>query len=385
MKILVLNSGSSSLKYKLFSMPAGKVIFSDMIEAIGEEGSNVVDHHEAISEAVKKLFESQVINSLDEIEAVGHRVVHGGDIFNSSVIIDEKVIEGINAFIPLAPIHNCANLEGIYAMQSYVPNVLQIAVFDTAFHQSLPKESYCYALPLELCEREHIRRYGFHGTSHHYVALQCAKLLKKELSTLNIITLHLGNGASACAIKAGKSVDTSMGFTPLEGLMMGTRCGDIDPAIILYLQNTLHKSTTEIEQIVNKQSGLKGICGNNDMRSVEEMACRGDEKAQLALDMFVRRLKKYIGSYIALLGSVDAIVFTGGIGEHSAYIRSKTVENMEHLGLVMDLKKNLNNNVEISQQESKTSLFVIASDEELMIAKETYHLVYITIPYQTTS
>ena len=373
--ILVLNSGSSSLKYKLFGMPEEEVLFSGIVEAIGEEGG-IADHHQAIKEAISKLLDSGVIKALDEISAVGHRVVHGGEIFDKSVIIDEKVIAGIDSLIPLAPIHNRANLEGIYAIQNHLPAVSQVAVFDTAFHQTLPKEAYCYALPLEFCETEYIRRYGFHGTSHHFVAKKCAELLKKELSSLNLITVHLGNGASICAIEAGKSIDTSMGFTPLEGLMMGTRCGDIDPSIVLYLQNTLHKSTTEIEYILNNESGLKGVCGVNDMRTIEEMSKKSDEKAILAIDMFVRRVKKYIGSYIALLGYVDAIVFTGGIGEHSAFIREKVVQNMDHLGLVIDPKKNLCHDVSISQKESKTALFVISTDEELMIAKESYNILF---------
>jgi acetate kinase len=356
-------------------MPEEEVIFSGIVEAIAEEGG-IADHHQAIEQAIAKLLDSGVINSLNEIDAVGHRVVHGGDIFDRSVIIDEKVITGIDSLIQLAPIHNRANLEGIYAIQSYLCDVSQVAVFDTAFHQTLPKEAYCYALPLELCEKEYIRRYGFHGTSHHYVADKCAKHLKKELTSLNLITLHLGNGASACAIEAGKSVDTSMGFTPLEGLIMGTRCGDIDPAIVLYLQKTLHKSSVEIEHILNHESGLKGICGVNDMRIVEEMSKKGDKKAALAIDMFVRRVKKYIGSYIALLGHVDAIVFTGGIGEHSPYIREKILQNMEHLALVLDPKKNLSDDACISQKESKTALFVIPTDEELMIAKESYNILF---------
>ncbi len=375
MKILVLNSGSSSVKYKLFSMPQQQVLFSGMIESIGEEGSTIKDHHQAIEQAVAELLECGVVKAWDEIDAVGHRVVHGGTIFDGSVIIDEKVIREIDALIPLAPIHNHANLEGIYAMQSYLPTVAQVAVFDTAFHQTLPKEAYCYALPLALCEKEDIRRYGFHGTSHHYVAEMSAQLLDKKLSSLNLITLHLGNGASVCAIEAGKSIDISMGFTPLEGLMMGTRCGDIDPAIVLYLQNRIHKSTAEIEQILNKESGLKGICGSNDMRTIESMSKEGNTKATLAIDMFVRRIKKYIGSYIALLGSVDAIIFTGGIGEHSATIRAKVLQNMEHLGLSIDSQKNLYHDVSISQEESKIALFVIATNEELMIAKESYNLV----------
>jgi len=374
-KILVLNSGSSSLKYKLFAMPEAKVLFSGLVEAIGEEGGTA-DHHQAIKEAISKLLDSGMITSMDEISAVGHRVVHGGDIFDKSVMIDEKVISDIDSLIPLAPIHNSANLEGIYAIQNHLSDLPQVAVFDTAFHHTLPKEAYCYALPLELCEKEHIRRYGFHGTSHHFVAQKCAEVLKKELISLNLITVHLGNGASICAIESGKSIDTSMGFTPLEGLMMGTRCGDIDPSIVLYLQNSLHKNSVEIENILNKQSGLKGICGANDMRTVENMSKKGDKKATLAIDMFARRVKKYIGSYIALLGYVDAVVFTGGIGENSSYIREKIVSNLEHLGLAIDTEKNASHDRSISKKESKTALFVIATDEELMIAKETYNILF---------
>ncbi len=376
MKILVLNSGSSSLKYKLFLMPEMKVLFSGIVEAIGEEESTIKNHHQAIESTVQKLLAKGIVKSLAEINAVGHRVVHGGVIFDKSVVIDENIIADIKSLIPLAPIHNYANLEGIYAMKHYFPNAPQVAVFDTAFHQSLPKEAYTYALPLELCEKENIRRYGFHGTSHHYVAQQSTKILNKTLSSLNLITIHLGNGTSVCAIKSGKSVDTSMGFTPLEGLVMGTRCGDIDPSIVLYLQNRLDKSVSDIEQMLNYQSGLKGICGSNDMRTIERMALDGDQKASLAIDIFVRSVKKYIGAYIALLGSVDAIIFTGGIGENSASIRAKIVKNMEHLKLVIDPKKNLNHEVCVSKKDTSIQILVIETNEELMIANESYKLLF---------
>jgi len=375
MKVLVLNTGSSSVKYKLFSMPVEIVLFSGIVESIGEEGNNIHNHTEAIQQAVKMLLTSNSINDLHDIQLVGHRVVHGGTFFNTSVVIDENVIESIESLVPLAPIHNRANLDGIYAIQSYLPDIRQVAVFDTAFHQTLSKAAFSYALPLELCEEYHIRRFGFHGTSHHYVAQQCAKLLNKELLDLNLITLHLGNGASVCAIASGKSMDTSMGFTPLEGLMMGTRCGDIDPSIVLYLIQNFDKTPEEVEKLLNYESGLRGVCGSNDMRNVEKMVMKGDINAQLAIDMFVRGIKKYIGAYIALLGSVDAIIFTGGIGEHSAIVRAKTMDNMLHLGFSLDREKNLHHDICISNENESLPIFVIATDEELEISKQSYSLV----------
>jgi acetate kinase len=315
MKIAVINAGSSSLKFKLFEMPGAKVIRDELVEHIGELHSLVKNHFEAM--------ESLHVNFAD-IDAVGHRVVHGGEKFRNSVLIDDTVIAAIKDLIPLAPLHNPANLEGIQVVRQKAPNIPQIAVFDTAFHATLSKEAFIYALPYELYEKHQIRRYGFHGTSHAYLLKEAATLLNKKVQETNIITLHLGNGASACAIKNGRSVDTSMGFTPLEGLVMGTRCGDIDSEIVLYMQNALHVKSTQIDEILNKKSGLLGLCGDNDVRNIER---RNDERAKLALNIMVRRIQKYIGAYMIVLEDVDAIVFSGGIGENSASVREAVMNN----------------------------------------------------------
>lgn len=336
MKIAVINSGSSSLKFKLFEMDTKEVLKSILVENIGELDSNIKNHHEAL-ESIDIDFSS--------IDAIGHRVVHGGESFKESTLIDENVIDKIKELIPLAPLHNPANLEGIIVCKNHVPNIPQIAVFDTVFHATIEKEAYLYALPYEMYEKYKIRRYGFHGTSHSFVAKESAKVLNKDLKELNLITLHLGNGASACAIENGKSIDTSMGFTPLEGLVMGSRCGDIDPAIVIYMQRELGMSSDEVDKLLNKESGLLGICENNDVRKIIESR---DEKSNLAIDMMVRRIQKYIGSYMALLGYVDAIVFTGGIGENSEYIRERVLESI--------LFKNI-------------KVLVIKTDEELEIAE----------------
>ena len=313
MKIAVVNAGSSSLKFKLFDMQTKEVLRSVLVEKIGEIDSDIKTHHDAL--------ESLNIDFSD-IDAIGHRVVHGGDKLTNATIIDENIIEIINSLIPLAPLHNPANLEGIKVLMQKAPNLPNIAVFDTAFHATMPKEAYMYALPMDMYKKHHIRRYGFHGTSHSYIMKQTASILNKELNEVNLITLHLGNGASACAIKNGKSIDTSMGFTPLEGLVMGSRSGDIDPAIVLYMQRELGLSVDEVDKLLNKQSGLIGICDENDVRKI---VSREDESSKLALDMMVRRIQKYIGSYMALLGNIDAIVFSGGIGENSEYIRSRVL------------------------------------------------------------
>ena len=342
MKIVVLNAGSSSLKCKIFEFPSKKLLYTQEIEKIGEHGSPIRSHAEAL-EALDIDF--------SVIDIIGHRVVHGGEKLQESVLIDEDVIATIKDLIPLAPLHNPANLKGIEVARQKAPSTPQVAVFDTAFHATLQKEAYIYALPYELYEKEGIRRYGFHGTSHSYLAKAAAKELQKELHEINIITLHLGNGASACAIKKGKSIDTSMGFTPLEGLVMGTRCGDLDPEILLYMQRELHKSTQDVEHIVNYESGLKGICGEKDLREILD---RSDEKAKLALDIMVRRIQKYIGAYMVLLEDVDAIVFSGGIGEHSEEIRHRVMDNK--------IFKNI-------------KMLVIQTDEELEIANESYRVV----------
>jgi len=337
MIIAVINSGSSSLKFKLFDMEKKLILKSVLIEHIGEKDSSIKNHHDALD----------IIDiDFSIIDAIGHRVVHGGEKLLSSVIIDADIIKTIKSLFPLAPLHNPANLEGILVLQSKFKDKLQIAVFDTAFHASMPKEAYLYALPYEIFEKHAVRRYGFHGISHSFIMKEAAKKLDKSLHDINLITLHLGNGASVCAIKNGKSIDTSMGFTPLEGLIMGSRSGDIDPAIVLYMQRTLDLSIEEVDEILNKKSGLVGICGDNDVRAILES---GDIKSKLALDMMIRRIQKYIGSYMAILPSVDAIVFTGGIGENSDYIRERVLDTT--------LFKNIQS-------------LVIKTDEELEIANE---------------
>jgi len=342
MKIAVVNAGSSSLKCKLFEMPVGKVLAQKEIQKIGESGSAIGSHVEAL-EALGIDF--------SDVDVVGHRVVHGGEKLQQSRLIDDAVLRTIKALIPLAPLHNPANLEGIKALQKKLPNIPQVAVFDTAFHATMPQKAYVYALPYELYEQHGVRRYGFHGTSHAYLTKEAAKLLNKNVYEVNLITLHLGNGASACAVKNGKSVDTSMGFTPLEGLVMGTRCGDIDADIPLFLERELGLSTKEVDNLLNKKSGLKGICQENDLR---EILLREDEKAKLALDIMIRRIQKYIGMYMIVLENVDAIVFSGGIGEHSSYVRERVMDN----SIIKNMKS-----------------LVIETNEELEIANECYRVV----------
>ena len=337
MKVAVINSGSSSLKFKLFDMDTKEVLQSELIENIAEDGAKFKDHHEAL-ESIDVDFNS--------IDAIGHRVVHGGEAFQQATLIDSDVIATIKKLIPLAPLHNPANLDGIVVATQKAPTIPQIAVFDTSFHATMPQESFIYALDFKFYENNSIRRYGFHGTSHSFVSKKASEILEKERENLNLITLHLGNGASVCAIKNGKSIDTSMGFTPLEGLIMGTRSGDIDPAIIFYMMRELGMSVDEVDKELNKHSGLLGICGDNDVRNI---ANSDNKKAKLAIDMMVHRLQKYIGSYMAILGEVDSVVFTGGIGEHSQYIRER----------VMDSKMFRN-----------LKVLVIETDEELEIANE---------------
>jgi acetate kinase len=361
MKIAVINSGSSSIKFQLFEMENEEVLASVMLEKIGEFSSIttlkyddkkvvitsvIKNHHDGLENIMKLLSENNILESFSSLDAIGHRVVHGGEEFTKSSIINEKVISKIKELIPLAPLHNPANLEGIVVTRKKAPFVKQVAVFDTAFHSSMPEVAYMYALPYEMYKKHKIRRYGFHGTSHAFVMKQTAKELKKDVSELNIITLHLGNGASVCAIQNGKSIDTSMGFTPLEGLVMGSRSGDIDPAIVIHMQRELNLSFDEVDNILNKKSGLIGICGDNDVRSI---LTSDDKKAKLALLMMIRRIKKYIGAYMALLPKLDAIVFTGGIGENSEYIRDNVMDGI-----------NIND----------AKVLVIKTDEELEIARE---------------
>ncbi len=315
MKIAVINAGSSSLKVKIFDMQRVCEPVSFLVEHIGEEGANFSNH----SDALKSL-------ALDfkALDMIGHRVVHGGERYKKATLINDEVVQNIEKLALLAPLHNPANVVGIEVARAMAPNVPQIAVFDTAFHTTMQKEAYLYALPMELYEKNHIRRYGFHGTSHAYLSKEAARLLGKKVEETTVISLHLGNGASVCAIKNGKSIDTSMGFTPLEGLIMGTRSGDIDPAIVLYLQKELQMSVEYVNDLLNHHSGLLGICQENDVR---EILKRSDDTAKLALDMMVRRIQKYIGSYMILLEDVDAIIFSGGIGEHSNIVREKILDN----------------------------------------------------------
>ncbi|MEA2050284.1 MAG: acetate kinase [Campylobacterota bacterium] len=361
--VLILNSGSSSIKYKLFHTNTNKIIFSSIIE-------NVQEFHQAFKDIFDRLIQMKYIDKISDIQAFGHRVVHGGEKFNKPVIINQNVIDEIKNLIPLAPLHNPANLDGILTVFKLVPDAIQVAVFDTAFHQSIPKEAYIYPISYKFYEKYGIRKYGFHGTSHHYIAKQTAKHLNKPLNSLNLITIHLGNGDSITAIKNGISIDTSMGFTPLEGLMMGTRCGDIDPEIVLYLENTIGIDPKEVDNILNKQSGLKGICDKNDLRDIIKDAKNKDEKAILAIDMFCYRIKKYIGSYKEILGDIDAIVFTGGIGENSPLIREKTITNIDKIK-----NNNIKNSGEIQNDKSPYKILVIPTDEELEIAIQTKKLL----------
>jgi len=363
--IFVLNSGSSSIKYKLFSQDL-EVITQGSIERIGESNSPYPSHTIALKIVEDKLIEENIIEDFSQLTTITHRVVHGGSIFTEPTIITKQVIKQIRDMIPIAPLHNPANLEGIIAMQSIAPQTKQIAFFDTAFHQSMPKLSYSYAIPEDL----NIRRYGFHGISHQYLLKKTAKLLNKPILECNIITLHLGNGASATAIKNGKSFKTSMGFTPLEGLVMGSRSGDIDAGVIFYLAQQKNMSVKEINTLLNRQSGIKGLCGTNDMRDIIKEIKNGNKEAQFAFELFCNRIREYIGAYIALIGKIDAVVFSGGIGANSFEVRAEVCRDMEHMELLIDLDKNYKNSIEINQSNSIIKLFAFDTDEELEMARE---------------
>lgn len=396
MKVLVINTGSSSLKYQLFDMDEKKVIAKGLCDRIGieksflkhtKEGSEPViiekdltNHKVAIEEVIKALVDPQigVIKDMSEINAVGHRVVHGGEKFNKSVIIDDKVIETIRQCVELAPLHNLPNLIGIEACREIMPGTPMVAVFDTAFHQTMPKEAYMYGIPFEMYLKYGIRKYGFHGTSHKYVSEMAAEYLKKPIEELKIITCHLGNGASICAVNGGKAVDTSMGFTPLDGLMMGTRSGSIDPAVIMFLQEKENLNPAEMVNFLNKKSGVLGVSGvSSDFRDVDVARKQGNKRAQLAYELFSYRVKKCIGEYAAVLNGVDVIVFTAGIGENNDVIREMTCTGLEYLGAKFDSEKNKQKGscFEISTDDSKVKIIVIATNEELAIARETKDLV----------
>lgn len=391
MKVLVINCGSSSLKYQLFDMTDESVLCKGLVERIGIEGSKLThkvngeklvveepmkDHTEAINHVFDALLDEKygVIKSLDEVSAIGHRVLHGGDKLTESCIIDDKVKDKIREFIKFGPLHNPANLMGIEACEKLAPGKKNIAVFDTAFHQTMPAKTFMYAIPYEYYEDYRLRKFGFHGTSHRYITLRTQQLLDKE--DINIITVHLGNGSSIAAVKDGKCYDTSMGLTPLEGLLMGTRSGDLDPTVMTFLMNEKGYSADEMNQILNKKSGVLGVSGiSSDFRDLEEEAEKGNDRAQLALDMFIERVKRYIGGYMAELGHVDAICFAGGIGENSSSMRKDILNTFEELGVKLDLEKsNTREEALISADDSKVKVYVVPTNEELMIARDTLDL-----------
>ncbi|MBD3328109.1 acetate/propionate family kinase [Candidatus Peregrinibacteria bacterium] len=370
MKILILNAGSSSLKYKLFNKKI-ETLADGLMERIGQNGETK-NHSDALKKALDHLKKTGVITSLKEITAVGHRVVHGGDMFKNPVRINAKVEKQIKSLFKLAPLHNPHNLKVIESCSKTLKKIPQVAVFDTAFHESLPEKAFIYPLPYNLYKKDKIRKYGFHGTSHAYVSNQTAKLLKKKKT--RIVVCHLGNGSSVSAVLNGKSVDTSMGFTPLEGIPMGTRSGDIDPAIPLFLIKKLNRTPEQVDEILNKKSGLLGISNlSSDMRDL--WANNKKPGPKLALEVLCYRLAKYIASYTVPLQGLDAITFTGGIGEHAHYIRTKTCENLKHLGIKLDQKLNKKDNIVISDKTSKVKIFVIPTDEEKQIAIETIKIV----------
>lgn len=396
MKVLVLNCGSSSLKYQLFNMEDESVLAKGLVERIGLDGAvlthrpsnkdkkvimdEIPNHAVAIQMVLDALVNPDygVIESMQEINAVGHRVAHGGSVFSQSTLIDAKAKEAIKSLFNIAPLHNPPAYLGIEAAEKVLPGVPMVAVFDTSFHQTMPPEAYMYSLPYELYEKYGLRKYGFHGTSHKYVAQRAAELIGKPIEELKIITCHLGNGASITAVDGGKSIDTSMGFTPLEGLTMGTRCGDLDPAIVTFLEEQEGLSFKEVNELLNKKSGVLGISGvSSDFRDIEEAAKQGNKRAQLALDVFAHDVKKYIGSYAAILNGLDILVFTAGLGENSIEMREKICQNMDFLGIKLEPEKNKvrGEEVEVQADDSRVRIMVIPTNEELVIARDTLEIV----------
>ena len=395
MKILIVNAGSSSLKYQLIDMDNEATIAQGLIERIGIEGgkltqkvngvkrviqSELKDHMDAVAMMIQALTDKDhgVIASMDEVGAVGHRVVQGGELFTASAVINDEVIAAIEKNVQLAPLHNPANLMGIYACQKIMPNTPMVAVFDTAFHQTMPPKSYLYGVPMEYYERLRVRRYGFHGTSHRYVSQRAAVILGRPIEELRLVTCHLGNGSSMAAVRIGKSVDTSMGMTPLEGVIMGTRSGNVDPAVLQFIMNHENLDINQMLDILNKQSGFLGISGiSSDMRDVEEAAAKGDRNSQISIDMLYQGIKKYIAAYAAVMGGVDAVIFTAGIGENGWELREGVLENMEFLGIKFDKEKNKvrGKEIEISTPDSKVKVLVVPTNEEIVIARDTLALV----------
>ncbi|MFJ1971760.1 acetate kinase [Streptomyces sp. NPDC087903] len=395
-RVLVLNSGSSSVKYQLLDMRDSGRLAVGLVERIGERGSLVrhtpvarggesrewtgpiADHDAALKSVAEELARDGLGLDSPELLAIGHRVVHGGKSFTEPTVVDERVLAEIERLIPVAPLHNPANLTGIRTARALRPDLPQVAVFDTAFHTTMPESAARYAIDVETADAHRIRRYGFHGTSHAYVSRATAKLLGRAPEDINVIVLHLGNGASASAVRGGVCVDTSMGLTPLEGLVMGTRSGDMDPAVIFHLMRVGGMSTDEIDTLLNKRSGLIGLCGDNDMREIRRRVEEGDEQAALAFDIYIHRLKKYIGAYYAVLGRVDAIAFTAGVGENSAPVREAALAGLEGLGLAVDAELNAVRGAEprlISPAGARIAVAVVPTDEELEIANQTYALV----------
>ncbi|SES35688.1 acetate kinase [Salipaludibacillus aurantiacus] len=391
-KIMAINAGSSSLKFQLLEMPSEEVVTKGLVERIGlndavftlevdgekkKETTEIEDHAKAVKILLDKLTSHNVIQSLDEIEGIGHRVVHGGEKFNDSVLITDEVIAGIEEVSELAPLHNPANLVGIRAFKEILPNVPAVAVFDTAFHQTMPENSYLYSLPYEYYEKYGIRKYGFHGTSHKYVSERAAEMLGRPLENLRLISCHLGNGASIAAIEGGKSIDTSMGFTPLAGVTMGTRSGNIDPALIPYIMEKADLSAEEVMNVLNKKSGMLALSGfSSDLRDIEVQAEEDNERAQLALEVFTSRIHKYIGSYAARMHGLDAVIFTAGIGENSDVIRSQVLKGLEFMGIYWDptLNKTRGKEAFINYPHSPVKVMVIPTDEEVVIARDTVRL-----------
>ena len=397
MNILVLNCGSSSVKYKLIDVDSKTTLAEGGVEKVGLPGSflkfklpdgdkktiemPIPDHKKAINDILNILTDPTFgcIRSFDEINAVGHRVVHGGEKFNKSVKIDDEVIEKIKECYDVAPLHNPANMTGIEAITELMPGVPQVAVFDTAFHQTMPKEAYMYALPYELYEKYAIRRYGFHGTSHRYVSRRACDFLGLPFDKQRVITCHIGNGGSITAVLDGKSIDTSMGLTPVEGLMMGTRVGDVDPGALTFIMDKEHLTTKQLSDLINKKSGVAGISGiSSDMRDIDAAIEKGDERAKLALDMYIYRIIKYVGAFAAVLNGVDVIVFTGGVGENQQVLRKRVCDHLSYLGVKIDDDVNFSSRGEeklISAADSKVKVVVIPTDEELMIARDTEAIV----------
>ncbi|MEU0090720.1 acetate kinase [Kribbella sp. NPDC006257] len=388
-RVLVINAGSSSLKYSLIDGISGEAAASGLVERIGEPSGQQVHRgpqgevrtsleiatHEDALRAVLNAFSSHG-PSFDGVVAIGHRVVHGGSRFGDPVLIDDEMVAAVTELVPLAPLHNPANLEGIRVARRLFPQLPQVAVFDTAFHQTLPPEAYTYAVALDWRDDHGVRRYGFHGTSHAFVSAEAARLLGRSSGEVNLIVLHLGNGCSATAVRGGVSVDTSMGMTPLEGLVMGTRSGDLDPAIHAYLVRELGWSLEDVDHALNHSSGLKGLAGQNDFRELDARRAAGDPHAQLAFDIYCYRIKKYVGAYYATLGTVDAIVFTAGVGQNSAPVRSASLTGLERLGINLDADRNLAGALTISTDDSPVAVLVIPTNEEWQIARETLALLH---------